>query len=333
MEYLKRLNLYVDWSKGRIYRRKEKGFFESLLSFFGGGDDYEDVTNETNELRVKKYKFLQLYTYAKYRGKTSISETLNGKEVKVNVERYRVVVETPDAVVEYTPEKFTFKDKKTGKVEEKKPTLTEFYEAYKEILKLLGVGSVSEYLKVKAREPSFKRHYRDYGSAGETKEEREGKEEERKEKKESGSLLKGALLGLGGGMALGYLLGSAMGESFAKEVETAPPLSEEEIVEIEEIPLPEELEEEVEGEIPETEATGEEPAEAELEEEFPEVLSEDELPEEFGIGEETEGGEISEEAPEGDFTEEETESFEEEDFADAGDDFSDFDDFGGDFDV
>jgi NACalpha-BTF3-like transcription factor len=227
-EYIKALNLYVDWEKGKIYRKKEKNFLDNLMAIFGksDGEEYEDITTPENELKVKKYKLLELYAIAKKLGKTELTETLNGQEVKVKFEQDKVTVETPEVVMEYTPQKFILKNKKTGEVQEKEPTLREFYQFYKEMKKLLGAGSVENYLHLKAREPEFKQQYSQLASSqmGSPMFQRP-----------SGGFSWGsALLGLGGGMLLGYLLGSMMGEAFAHEVETAPPVSEEEVRQIEE---------------------------------------------------------------------------------------------------
>jgi hypothetical protein len=77
MEYIKSLNLYVDWEKGKIYRKKEKGVLGTLTSLFGGsqsGEEYEEITSKDAELKVKKYKLLELYAIAKKLGKTEVKE-------------------------------------------------------------------------------------------------------------------------------------------------------------------------------------------------------------------------------------------------------------------
>jgi hypothetical protein len=191
------------------------------MSLFGSaGGQYEEVNDKTVEEAVKKYKLLELFALAQKLGKTDFRENLEGKEVSVKIEPERVIFETPEVVMEYTPQKFLLKNKQTGEVVEKEPTLQEFYTMYKEIRKLLGAGSVQNYLQLKAREPEFKQQFlnnrmpfgsqQGFNQAG------------------GGFSWGSALLGLGGGMLLGYLLGSAIGESFAHTVETAPPMSHEE---------------------------------------------------------------------------------------------------------
>ena len=314
MEYIKSLNLYVDWENGKIYRKKEKGFLDNLLGIFGKSQepDMEEITSKDAELKVKKYKLLELYAIAKKLGKTEIQETINGQEVKVKIEPEKVVVETPDLVMEYTAEKFLLKDKKTGEVQEKEPTLQEFHQMYKEIRKLLGAGSVENYLQLKAREPQFKQQFaqmQNQGAMPFASQQRGG-----------GFSWGSALLGLGGGMLLGYLLGSMMGEAFAHEVQTAPELSPEEQQQVEQ--------------------AAEAPAEDVIGEPVEEVVQEDiqieEIPEPSLDDVEADLGDVS-----GDYFANLDESALDDsgsDFASAddfgGDDFGSFDDFGGDdFDV
>ena len=307
-EYIKALNLYVDWENGKIYRKKERNFLDNLMSLFGKSDggEYEDITTPENELKVKKYKLLELYAIAKKLGKTEIVESLNGQEVKVKFEQDKVTVETPEIVMEYTPQKFILKNKKTGEVQEKIPTLKEFYQFYREMKKLLGAGTVENYLHLKAREPEFKQQYSRLTSSQ--------MGSPMFHQSSSGSFSWGsALLGLGGGMLLGYLLGSMMGEAFAHEVETAPPVSEEEIQQVEQQASVPEEDIESQLDLVDTEENFEEVPEPTLED------VEQELSESF----------------EGDyFTNLDESSFDDfstDDFA-SGDDFGGFDDFG-DFDV
>ena len=287
MEYIKALNLYVDWEKGKIYRKKELGLVESLLSVFGKSENpYEEVNSKEAEIQVKRYKLQELYAVAQRLGKTEFDENLNGQSVKVKIELEKVIVETPQYLMEYRADKFLLKDKQSGKVQEKEPTLQEFYQVHREIRKLLGVGSVSNYLQLKAREPQFKQQYAQLQGQGLTPFGGGG----------SGFSWGSALLGLGGGMLLGYLLGSAMGETFAHEVETAPPLTAEEEQKIEET-LNEPLQEETQVE----DTLFDETAEAE-------EFSNDDY-----------------------FVDLDENAFDDS-FADGGDDFGGFDDFG-DFDV
>ena len=229
MEYIKSLNLYVDWEKGKIYRKREKSFLDNLLGLFGNKEqqeEMEEITSKDAELKVKKYKLLELYAIAKKLGKTELKETINGQEVRVKIEPEKVVVETPELIMEYTAEKFILRNKKTGEVQEKEPTLQEFYQMYKEIRKLLGAGSVENYLHLKAREPEFKQQYAQMQTQG-------GIPFAPQQQQGGGFSWGSALLGLGGGMLLGYLLGSMMGDAFAHEVQTAPPLSPEEQQQVE----------------------------------------------------------------------------------------------------
>ncbi len=313
MEFIKSLNLYVDWEKGKIYRKKEKGFLDNLLGIFGKGSqggEFEEVNSPEAELKVKKYKLLELYAIAKRQGKTEFVENLNGQEVRVKIEPERVVVETPDLQMEYRADKFFLRDKRSGEVQEKVPTLQEFYQMYKEIRKLLAAGSVKNYLHLKAREPEFKQQYAQLQQGGPMA--------FGAQPSAGGFSWGSALLGLGGGLLLGYLLGSMMGEAFANEVETAPPLSEEELAKIEEqvsAPAEEAVAEAVnEGEVPAAEEAIPEPSLEDVEADLGDVggdyfasLDESVLD---GGGDVAEGG-----------------------FADAGEDLGGFDDFGGDFDV
>jgi len=140
-------------------------------------------------------------------------------------------------VMEYTPDKFVLRDKNGGQVQEKAPTLQEFYQMYKEIRKLLAVGNIQQYLSLKAREPQFKQSYLQSGGmfSGQTP-------------SGGGFSWGSALLGLGGGLLLGYLLGSALGSTFAEEVQNAPELTPEEQSQIEEqiSTVPQDVAEEVE---------------------------------------------------------------------------------------
>jgi len=312
MEYIRSLNLYVDWENGKIYRKKEKSFLDNLLGIFGkseGGEEYEEVNSKDAELKVKKYKLLELYAIAKKLGKTELKETINGQEVAVRIEPSKVTVETPDLVMEYTAEKFVLRNKKTGEVQEKEPTLQEFHQMYKEIRKLLGAGSVENYLHLKAREPEFKQQFAQMQN--------QGMSPFAQPMKQGGFSWGSALLGLGGGMLLGYLLGSMMGEAFAHEVQHAPELSPEEQQQVEqqaEAPAEEVIGEPVDnvvsediGDIPEPSL---EDVEADLGGDYFAQLDESVL-DEGNIG----GDDLASD-----------------DF--GGDDFGGFDDFGGgDFDV
>jgi hypothetical protein len=296
MEYIKQLGLYVDWEKGKIYRRKNQGVIGTLMSLFGNQGEYEEITDKNVELAVKKYKLLELYALAQKMGKTQFRETLEGKEVLVKIEPERIIFETPEVLMEYRPEKFILKNKQTGEVVEKEPTLQEFYTMYKEIRKLLTAGGVQNYLRLKAREPQFREQFlkqSPYGGAYPYPQ------------TGGGFSWGSALLGLGGGMLLGYLLASAMGESFAHTIEQTPPMSPEEQQQIEEqvsAPVEEVLGEPLGGETP-----------ADLGETLPEEIEGDyftQLPDEpFG------GDQIADAGDAGGF-----------------DDFGDFGDFG-DFDV
>lgn len=240
MEYIKALNLYVDWEKGKLYRKKEKGFLDNLLGIFGKTQeesDYEEVSSPELERKVKSYKLYELYILAKKAGKTEFKENLNGQEVAVKIEPQKVTVETPSVVMEYTPDKFVLKDKNSGQVQEKVPTLQEFYQMYKEIRKLLAAGNIEQYLSLKAREPQFKQAYLQNESIASGQSPSGG-----------GFSWGSALLGLGGGLLLGYLLGSALGSAFAEEVQNAPELPPEEQSQIEEqvSTVPEEVVQEVE---------------------------------------------------------------------------------------
>jgi len=314
MEYIKSLNLYVDWEKGKIYRKKEGSFLDNLLSIFGKsqGEEYEEINSPDAEPKVKKYKLLELYAIAKKLGKTEFKETLNGQEVDVKIEPDRVVVETPQLYMEYRADKFLLKDKKSGETQEKVPTLQEFHQMYKEIRKLLNAGSIENYLHLKAREPQFREQFRQLQQQGISP----------FAHSQSGGFSWGsALLGLGGGLLLGYLLGSAMGEAFAHEIETVPqmPPQEQQAIEEQVSQPPEDVE------VEEFE-TGEEM------EETPE-LSEEDIPEpsledvEADLGDDY-FAQIDENA-----LDEDNLDFEDTGFADSGEDFGDFDDFGGDFDV
>ena len=251
MEYIKALNLYVDWENGKIYRKKEKSFLDNLLGIFGKSQeesDYEEVTSPELEKKVKSYKLYELYTLAQKAGKTEFKENLNGQEVSVKIEPQKVTVETPSVVMEYTPDKFVLRDKNSGQVQEKSPTLQEFYQMYKEIRKLLAAGSVQQYLSLKAREPQFKQAYLQSGGMqlGQTP-------------SGGGFSWGSALLGLGGGLLLGYLLGSALGSSFAEEVQNAPELTPEEQSQIEEqvSAVPEDVVQEVEKTVAMEDIAGE----------------------------------------------------------------------------
>ena len=311
MEHIKTLNLYVDWKEGKIYRKKESGFLESLLSIFGKESEYEEVNSKDAELAVKKYKLKELYAIAQRLGKTEFKESLNGQQVKVKIEPDKIIVETPQYLMEYRADKFFLKDKRSGQVQEKEPTLQEFYQVYREIRKLLGAGSVENYLKLKAREPEFKQQYSQLQQQGVNP----------FAGQQSGGFSWGsALLGLGGGMLLGYLLGSAMGEAFAHEVETAPPLTPEEEQKVEEtLNEPYEMEPQTEGEGYTTEQSGEENlASTEDVFEATEAGIPTDVSDDYFV-------DIDESAlDEG--------SFDESGFADSGEDFGGFDDFG-DFDV
>ena len=314
MEYIRALNLYVDWEKGKIYRKKEKGFIENLLSVFGKQEEepYEEINSKEVELQVKKYKLQELYTLAQRLGKTSFEETLNGQQVKIQIEPDRIIVETPQHFMEYRADKFLLKDKKSGQTQEKEPTLQEFYQVYREIRKLLGAGSVQNYLQIKAREPEFKQQYSQLQQQGispfATQQQQSG----------GGFSWGSALLGLGGGMLLGYLLGSAMGEAFAHEVETAPPLTPEEQQKIEQTATePVEME-------PQTESQQEEnfAHQPTVEDNFEDTenYTDSDLSDDYFVNLDEnalDGGDLGGDS-----------------FADSGsDDFGDFDDFGGDFDV
>jgi len=229
-EYIKALNLYVDWENGKIYRKKEKSILDNLLGLFGKsqeGEEYEEVTSPEVERKVKSYKLYELYLLAQKMGKTEFKENLNGQEVTVKIEPNKVTVETPTVVMEYTADKFLLKDKKTGQVQEKTPTLQEFYQMYKEIRKLLAAGSVEQYLHLKAREPQFKQAYMQQAQPM-------GPMPLGQAPAGGGFSWGSALLGLGGGMLLGYLLGSMLGNAFAEEVQNAPELTPEEQAQIEE---------------------------------------------------------------------------------------------------
>jgi NACalpha-BTF3-like transcription factor len=323
MEYIKSLNVYVDWENGKIYRKKEKNFLDSLMSIFGKteGEEFEDITSKDAEFKVKKYKLLELYAIAKKLGKTEFKEILNGKEVDIKIEPERVVVETPQVYMEYRADKFILKSKQTGEVQEKEPTLQEFYTMYKEIRKLLGAGSVQNYLQLKAREPEFKQNFQQMQQEGQMP---FGGGFAQPQPQGGGFSWGSALLGLGGGMLLGYLLGSAMGSAFAHEVEHAPPLSEEEQKQIEE-----------QVSAPAEEITGQ-PVEEIVKEEIVE-----EIPAEGGdIPEpslsDVEGdisGDYFADIPDNPFDGGVDDQIAMDDFG-GGDDFGgDFDDFGGDFDV
>jgi len=312
MEYIKSLNLYVDWEKGKIYRKKEGSFLDNLLSIFGKsqGEEYEEINSPDAELKVKKYKLLELYAIAKKLGKTEFKETLNGQEVDVKIEPDKVVIETPQLYMEYRADKFLLRDKKSGETQEKVPTLQEFHQMYKEIRKLLNAGSVENYLHLKAREPQFKEQF--------TQMQQQGVSPFAPQQQSGGFSWGSALLGLGGGLLLGYLLGSAMGEAFAHEVETAPEMSpqeqqaiEEQVsqppedIEIEEVETVEESTEPAAEDIPEPSL---EDVEADLGDDYFAQIDESALDE----------GEIN---------------MDDTTFVDSGEDGGEFDDFGGDFDV
>ncbi len=314
MEYIKSLNLYVDWENGKIYRKKEKGFLDNLLGIFGKSEepDMEEVTSKDAQLKVKKYKLLELYAIAKKLGKTEIQETINGQDVKVKIEPEKVVVETPDLVMEYTAEKFVLRNKKTGEVQEKEPTLQEFHQMYREIRKLLGAGSVENYLHLKAREPEFKQQFNQMQP--------QGGMPFAPQQRGGGFSWGSALLGLGGGMLLGYLLGSMMGETFAHEVQHAPELSPEEQQQVEQA----------------AEAPAEEVIGAPVEEVVQEDIQIEEIPEPSLEDVEADLGDVSDDY----FANLDESALDDSgsDFASAddfgGDDFGGFDDFGGgDFDV
>ena len=331
MEYIKSLNLYVDWEKGKIYRKREKSFLDNLLGLFGNKEqqeEMEEITSKDAELKVKKYKLLELYAIAKKLGKTELKETINGQEVRVKIEPERVVVETPELLMEYTAEKFILRNKKTGEVQEKEPTLQEFYQMYKEIRKLLGAGSVENYLHLKAREPEFKQQYAQMqGQQGMPMQNQQGMPFA---PQQGGGFSWGsALLGLGGGMLLGYLLGSMMGDAFAHEVQTAPPLSPEEQQQVEQA----------------AEAPAEEVIGAPVEEVVQEEITIEEVPEPSLEDVQADLGNIEEGDYFANLDESVLDSDSGSDFAEAGgdlsgedlaqgDDFGGFDDFdGGDFDV
>jgi len=335
MEYIKSLNLYVDWEKGKIYRKKEKGVLGTLMSLFGGsqsGEEYEEITSKDAELKVKKYKLLELYAIAKKLGKTEFKENLEGNEVDVKIEPERVIVETPQVYMEYRADKFILKNKQTGEVQEKEPTLQEFYTMYKEIRKLLGAGSVQNYLQLKAREPEFKQNFQQMQQGGQMP---FGGGFAQPQPQGGGFSWGSALLGLGGGMLLGYLLGSAMGEAFAHTVETAPPMSEEEQKQIEEqatapaeevvgAPVEEIVKEEIIEEVP-----------ADTASDIPEPSLED-VESDLAQSGDIEGDYFAE-LPDNPFGDEGSSDLGGDDLAmgdDTGvDDFGGFDDFGGDFDV
>ena len=312
MEFIKSLNLYVDWEKGKIYRKKGGSFLDNLLSIFGKsqGEEFEEVNSPDAELKVKKYKLLELYAIAKKLGKTQFKENLNGQEVEVKIEPDKVVIETPQLYMEYRADKFLLKDKQSGETQEKVPTLQEFYQMYKEIRKLLNAGSVENYLHLKAREPEFKQQFAQVGQPGISP--------FAGAKQGGGFSWSSALLGLGGGMLLGYLLGNMLGESFAHEVQTAPEMSPEEHQQVEQqaeqVPEDINVEEVIVEEVPETGDIPEpslEDVEADLGGDYFAQLDESAL-DDTG----TDFGDTT--------------------FADSGDtdgDFGDFDDFGGDFDV
>jgi len=313
MEFIKSLNLYVDWEKGKIYRKKGGSFLDNLLSIFGKsqGEEYEEINSPDAELKVKKYKLLELYAIAKKLGKTEFKENLSGQEVDVKIEPDKVVIETPQLYMEYRADKFLLKDKKTGEVQEKVPTLQEFYQMYKEIRKLLNAGSVENYLHLKAREPEFKQQYSQF--------QQQGVSPFVQQQQGSGFSWGSALLGLGGGMLLGYLLGSMMGEAFAHEVETAPELSPQEQQQIEE-------------------QVSQPPEDVNVEEVAREVSSETVETEEFSDIPEPSLEDVEADLG-GDYFAELDESalddtgFDDTTLADSGEDFGDFDDFGGDMDV
>ena len=333
MEYIKSLNLYVDWEKGKIYRKREKGFLDNLLGLFGNKEqqeEMEEITSKDAELKVKKYKLLELYAIAKKLGKTELKETINGQEVRVKIEPDKVVVETPELVMEYTAEKFILRNKKTGEVQEKEPTLQEFYQMYKEIRKLLGAGSVENYLHLKAREPEFKQQYAQMqGQQGMPMQNQQGMPFAPQQQQGGGFSWGSALLGLGGGMLLGYLLGSMMGDAFAHEVQTAPPLSPEEQQQVEQA----------------AEAPAEEVIGAPVEEVVQEEITIEEIPEPSLEDVQADLGNIEEGDYFANLDESVLDSDSGSDFAEAGgdlsgedlaqgDDFGGFDDFdGGDFDV
>ncbi|GEM_PF-2408918 len=334
MEFIKALNLYVDWEKGKIYRKKEKGFLDNLLGIFGKseqGEDYEEITSKDAELKVKKYKLLELYAIAKKLGKTQFKETLNGQEVEVKIEPDKVIVETPQLYMEYRADKFILKNKQTGETQEKEPTLQEFYQMYKEIRKLLAAGSVENYVHLKAREPEFKQQYSQMAQGNKPMTQPTPMAGGFNQQQGGGFSWGSALLGLGGGMLLGYLLGSMMGEAFAHEVQTAPPLSEEEQQQLEqaaEAPAEEVIGAPVEEVVNVTEVV----------EEIPEPTLEDV---EASLGDEI-GQDVlanlDESALDDGSDMASSEDFGSTDLADAGDfgsdeDFGGFDDFGGDFDV
>jgi len=313
MEFIKALNLYVDWEKGKIYRKKEKSFLDTLKGLFGGsdqGEEYEEINFPDAERKVKKYKLMELYAIAKKLGKTEFKETVNGQEVNIKIEPERVIVETPDLYMEYTADKFLLRDKKSGQTQEKTPTLQEFYQMYKEIRKLLKAGSVENYLHLKAREPEFKQQYM------QMQQQPMGMSPFAQPQQQGGGFSWGsALLGLGGGMLLGYLLGSMMGEAFAHEVQNAPEMSPEEQQQIEqEVTQPVEVEEviveePVADDIPE-------PSLDDIEADLAEPVEGDYFTE-------LDEGALDDSAADFDDS-----------FADSGDDFGGFDDFGGDdFDV
>jgi hypothetical protein len=330
-EFIKLLNVYVDWENGKIYKKKEKNLIEKLVSFFSDGKEEEevDITTPENILKVKSYKLKELYVLAKKLGKTELKETINGKEIEIKFLPDKVIVDTPDLRLEFRADKFIYEHKETGEKKEKEPTLKEFYQFLLEMKKLLKAGSIENYLQLKAREPEFRQEFRKF-------------QQEQFNTQTVNPLGVGSgrgfswgnlLLGLGGGMLLGYLLGSMMGEAFGHMVENAPPLSEEELKEYTQLPEEELIDEKdlMEGEIIE------EPSVDEIEEaiESGEIEDIDSFIAEEDVNEAIESSIESDENV--NLTEQEEESEDlwsyESNNEDWGDSGADYDDFGSDLDV